>query len=273
MTIAISLKVNDGIVLAADSATTIYNAQIGGVVNIYNSANKIFNLYKGLPIGAITWGSGSIGQSSISTLAKDFRELITNDKNERIDPENYTIEEVAKKFKKFIYDKHYKEFFQNFPLKPSLGFMIVGFSKDCPEEWMIKIDQEGKCSGPFKIRVENEIGMTWNGEPKAITRLYCGYSPFIVDILKKCNVEENKIKEIIRECNKNLIVPMISPAMPIQDAIDLANFLVETTINFSRFSPGVPTVGGPIEIAAITKHEGFKWIKRKHYYTKELNPD
>ena len=31
------------------------------------------------------------------------------------------------------------------------------------------------------------------------------------------------------------------------------------------------TIGGPIELAAITKHEGFKWVARKHYYGEELN--
>jgi len=272
MTIAISLKVNDGIVLAADSATTIYNAQIGGVVNIYNSADKIFNIYKGLPIGAITWGSGSIGQSSISTLAKDFRELITNSKDWKINKSNYTIGEVAKKFKKFIYERHYIPTFKNINEKPFLGFMIVGYSSNnqFAEEWEIKI--KDNCNGPNLIRKAEDIGMTWNGEPEAITRLYFGYSRFLFNILKECGIEEPKIEEIIIKCRKRLTIPTVSAPMPIQDAIDLANFLVETTINFSKFSPGAPTVGGPIEIAAITKHEGFKWIKRKHYYKKELNP-
>ncbi len=60
--------------------------------------------------------------------------------------------------------------------------------------------------------------------------------------------------------------------MPIQDAIDLAEFLVSATIQFVRFTPGEPTVGGPIEIATITKHEGFKWVSRKHYYDTRFNP-
>src|ERR1700731_4114299 len=52
-------------------------------------------------------------------------------------------------------------------------------------------------------------------------------------------------------------------AMPIQDAVDLARFLVEATINFVKFSVARPkTVGGPIGIAAITKHEGFRWFQR-----------
>jgi len=59
-------------------------------------------------------------------------------------------------------------------------------------------------------------------------------------------------------CQKMLTVPMVTPPMPIQDAIDLAEFLVDTIVKFSKFPPGAPTVGGPTEIAAITKHEGFK---------------
>ena len=63
----------------------------------------------------------------------------------------------------------------------------------------------------------------------------------------------------------------MTPPMPIQDAIDLAEFLVDLTTRYVRFKPGLPTVGGPIEIAAITKHEGFKWIQRKHYFSTKLN--
>jgi hypothetical protein len=61
--------------------------------------------------------------------------------------------------------------------------------------------------------------------------------------------------------------------MPIQDAIDLGRFLVHAAIMYSRFLPGAKIVGGPIEIAAITKHEQFKWISRKHYYDYSLNQE
>ena len=60
--------------------------------------------------------------------------------------------------------------------------------------------------------------------------------------------------------------------VPIQDAIDLVEYLVEVTIGFVRFTPGAPTVAPPIDIAAITRHEKFKWIRRKHFYSPDLNP-
>ena len=65
---------------------------------------------------------------------------------------------------------------------------------------------------------------------------------------------------------------LILPAAPIQDAIDLSRFMVETTKGFIRFSiRRAKTVGGPVEIAAITKHEGFRWVQRKHFYPRDLN--
>jgi hypothetical protein len=65
MSIALIIGVHDGVVLAADSATTLATAapmipQGLNVLNVYENANKIFNLYKGKPLGCITFGSGSI---------------------------------------------------------------------------------------------------------------------------------------------------------------------------------------------------------------------
>jgi len=276
MTIAISMKVNDGIVLAADSATTIIGRDSQGrtvVVNIYNTANKIFNLRKGLPIGAITWGTGSIGQASISTLAKDFRKLITNNDEWKINPEGYTIKEVAKKFKRFIFEEHYIKEFKSWRKKPPLGFMIVGYSSGEPlaEEWKMDI-VNGECKEPYLIRKPNEVGIAWNGESEAITRLYLGFGIRLPKVLKEYGLNDEDVQKIMKLCKRKLAVQMITPPMPIQDAINLARFLVETTIYFSKFAPGAPTVGGPIEVAAITKHEGFKWIKRKHYFHVKLNP-
>ena len=61
--------------------------------------------------------------------------------------------------------------------------------------------------------------------------------------------------------------------MPIQDAIDLASYLVDVTIGFTKFSikKQPKTVGGSIEIAAITKHDGFRWIQRQQFYPASLN--
>ncbi len=60
MTIAIALKINDGIVLATDSASTIVGEEnengVRSVYHTYFTADKLFNLKKGSRIGAMTWG-------------------------------------------------------------------------------------------------------------------------------------------------------------------------------------------------------------------------
>jgi hypothetical protein len=78
----------------------------------------------------------------------------------------------------------------------------------------------------------------------------------------------------LRACWQN-IVPNTNQIATgrIHDAIDLARYLVKTAIGFTKFSitKQPKTVGGPIEIAAIIKHEGFRWIQRKHFYPAGLN--
>src|SRR4051794_16224534 len=114
MTIAICLKVNDGLVLAADSASTLIRQDPATgeaeVINVYYNANKVFNLRKGLPIGATTWGVGNIGNTSISTLIKDFRDRLSGEKlpsseGWAITTDSYTIEDVAQKLRKFMFDE------------------------------------------------------------------------------------------------------------------------------------------------------------------------
>lgn len=60
--------------------------------------------------------------------------------------------------------------------------------------------------------------------------------------------------------------------MPKQDLIELAEALVSITAIERKASDDAGTVGGPIDVALITRAEGFVWIKRKHYFEAQLNP-
>jgi hypothetical protein len=53
---------------------------------------------------------------------------------------------------------------------------------------------------------------------------------------------------------------------------ELAESLVSITSLRQRVSGDLETVGGPVDVALISKGEGFIWIKRKHYFDTELNP-
>jgi hypothetical protein len=60
--------------------------------------------------------------------------------------------------------------------------------------------------------------------------------------------------------------------LPKDDLAAMAESLVNLTSFKRRISPEMETVGGPIDVAVISKGDGFIWIKRKHYFSKELNP-
>src|SRR3954471_19531156 len=157
VTIAIAIKVNDGVVLAADSATTMTTTAADGqvrVANIYNNANKVFTLRKGLPIGGITWGQGNIGNASITTLMKDARRRFTIPDTAhltwKIDPDNYTIIDVARRVRDFVLDEHYGTPFAGQDAKPGLGLIVAGYSSGVAmaEEYEIAIEEGGACGEP-----------------------------------------------------------------------------------------------------------------------------
>lgn len=60
--------------------------------------------------------------------------------------------------------------------------------------------------------------------------------------------------------------------LPKDELAAMAESLVNLTCLKRKMSLGAETVGGPIDVAIISKGEGLVWIKRKHYFKSELNP-
>lgn len=302
MTIALLIKVNDGIVLASDSASTLGGGPT--VLNTYNNANKVFNLHKVLPIGAMTWGLGNVGPSSIATISKDMREHFHTGEGAwatwRLDLSKYEVEAVANQVRDYLSDRYSPVAagvarlaeaaieqevragvpedvakMRN-PLLPELGFLVAGYSSGADESTAYAISV-GPSGSPVMVEVlpSGVTGAQWWGQPEAIARIVNGISLGTPDALINLGVEgldANAARAITDGLQGQLGAQMIAAPMPIQDAIDLAEFLVSTTIQYVRFTPGPPTVGGPIEIATITKHEGFRWVRRKHFFDARINP-
>ncbi len=73
---------------------------------------------------------------------------------------------------------------------------------------------------------------------------------------------------------EKLIRPTMSAVslLPMEELADLAEALVSLTSLRRRVSLSRETVGGPIDVAIISKGDGLIWIKRKHYFDPRLNP-
>jgi hypothetical protein len=271
MTIVVAISVADGLVLASDSATTQQIGSSAGFVdtiNIWNSANKIFNLRKSWPVGATTWGRADFLDRSVASHAKDFRELLTEGSAAvgPLDPLTYTIKEVA--------DRAQIHFDALYAASPGgiFGLLIGGFGagEDRPEVWQLDIEP-GKSVLHQPLPSGGEGILQW-GQPEAISRIVDGVSLRLGAALANLGVDATLVDSYVEAIKAQIGLPIVHAGMPLGEVIDLAEFLVDATIKFVRFTPGDAFVGGPIEVAALTKHEGFKWIKRKHYFSSALNP-
>jgi len=94
----------------------------------------------------------------------------------------------------------------------------------------------------------------------------------IADTLRDMQEDaKKKARTYIETTTGKPIRDMIS-AMPKQELAKLAESLIELTSLKRKVTRGQETVGGEVDVAIISKSEGFIWTKRKHYFPPELNP-
>ena len=229
---------------------------------------KVFNLHRGLPIVAMTAGLGHFGPASISNLAKDLRLHLTGDENGGINKNTYTIEEVANAARDFFTSKY--NGIEPPPANPHLfEFWIGGYGANGARGEIWKLVIENSTSHPVLqlVKAEDDSQVVWGGQPRAISRLLVGFDDRVNHEL----VQKGWSAQEISDLQDNISTPLVHSSMPVQDAINLADFLVDVTKRYIAFLPLANVVGGDTDIATVTKYEGFKWIKRKHYYPEHLN--
>lgn len=80
----------------------------------------------------------------------------------------------------------------------------------------------------------------------------------------------NNLKAII---DSNHVFPLINTIAILQkeDLAEVAENLIYLTSLIRRITPDKESVGGPIDVALVSKGDGFIWIKRKHYFEETLN--
>lgn len=72
---------------------------------------------------------------------------------------------------------------------------------------------------------------------------------------------------------QNHISPLVTTVagLPKDELAEVAETLVQLTSFRRRFSQDSETVGGPVDVAVVSKGDGFIWVKRKHYFDIEKN--
>jgi hypothetical protein len=110
-----------------------------------------------------------------------------------------------------------------------------------------------KLLGDFALSVSEIIGSTYKN--------------------KLIKAKDELIEHLYKLRRKTYVAPIMDIVHSLQKS-DLAE-MAETLVNLTAFkrhvSKNAETVGGPTDVAIITKGDGFVWIKRKHYFDIKLN--
>lgn len=87
-------------------------------------------------------------------------------------------------------------------------------------------------------------------------------------------------KELIKKLNDFQVSAITGPLLDVlahmgkEDMAELAESLVNITSikrKFTSSDSSDESVGGPVDVAVVTKGDGFIWIKRKHYFEMQNN--
>lgn len=82
---------------------------------------------------------------------------------------------------------------------------------------------------------------------------------------------EDSLEQFAEDNNVRPITNIVG-MLPKDELAEMAESLVNLTSFKRRITPEAETVGGPIDVAVISRGDGFIWIKRKHYFSQDLNP-
>lgn len=255
MTLIVSLRIPDGIVIAGDSlATVVGQGQLEATIDVEcpscNHNHEIQSKFPMPPISATTFsyaqkvfsfchtfGIGTFGSGLVDGKSIYFAIRLLEQRLEEPYPDNVTeVAQMVGNESHNLLKKQLKQ--ENISIdelqenQPIFGFQVVGYDGIEPKTIEVFI---GKS---LHQRVQERLGCTYSGSGEIVQAIWELY-----------------------EKNPESQPPY--PVFSLQDAIDYAEFLIRTTIAHQRFSQTIPNVGGDIDIALVTPFDGFQWIRQK----------
>jgi hypothetical protein len=256
VTILVGIGSPDGLVLAADSRTTNIESSHHRIST--DAAEKIFALNgrgRESAYGVATYGDAFIGERTISGLIDEFVATVDEDVCD-------DVERLADALGSFFHERYVAEHGEpDDPPVWSLGFILAGYDEaGIGHLWEINIPGPHIEKTPVNTP---DRGALWRGQTGVIGRLIKG-----VDWNALRDAKAPSFSEQVDDTLKKLEYIVLHP-VTLQDAVDMAAFLVRTTIDMQRFSNGpvispglIPGCGGRIQMITVTR-AGAEWISRR----------
>lgn len=268
MSLGIAFKGPEGIVLATDSRVTlnVETKQPDGTRLIFPStfdnATKLLKVNGQDHVGVITFGLGAIGTREPRTahsFIPEFEAELNANSNERL-----STEEFAAALSGFFMRQWSTlgmpspSSYQNEPMV----FVVGGYDNNAAYG---RIFQFLIPSAPDPAeQLREEFGTLWGGQSEFVDRIINGYDGRLTSYLQDwLGQGPEKAQQIAGDMKQQLSMQIPYQFLPLQDCVDLSIFLIRATINLQRWAIGHRGVGGAIDVATITRTEGYQVVQQK----------
>jgi hypothetical protein len=263
VSLGIAFKGPEGIVLAADSRVTLMAQREGEKMLLpafFDNATKLLRVAGQDYVGAVTYGLGAlVGPKGPRTANSYIPELET----ELRDAETLrlTVKDFAAKLAEFFHGQWQAAGVAN-GNEPMI-FLVGGYDEGEPYGRVYQVAVPAALT-PIEQNPGESFGITWGGQLQSATRLIAGYDPALPQVVQEfLELDEAKREEIALHLKRTLGLPIPYQFLPLQDCVDLSILLVRTTAQLQTFLVDVRGVGGAIDVATITRTEGFSPIQQK----------
>ena len=256
MTLIVSLRIPDGVVIAGDSLSAMMvgakaraqkvvkcpnckgSHQVGMEVNLpvfptstFSYAQKVFSFLGNYGIGV--YGQGQIAGKTPYFIFRQLENELAGDMGGPGNQASDVAEKIKKRLSEIVLGSMTEDQINSAPKGwIALGVQVAGYDEDKPLTIEVQVGQESR------LTYHKDFGCTVSGKHEVTMALWD---------LAKSRPEGQAMFQ----------------AFSLQDAIDYADFLINTTSQYQRFSRSTPTVGGAIDVALVTPFDGFKWIRQK----------
>jgi hypothetical protein len=265
------IKGSEGIVLAADSRVTLLNQvatpQAGQVLVIpatFDNATKVLKVAEQDYVGAVTYGLGAFmtenGPRTMQSFIPEFEERLKKDKVKRL-----TVGDFAKRLSDFFLEQWNALVKRGPNPGEEINFLIGGFDEGAAYGRGFLFVIPTNPSPVEQNPGPGQFGITWGGQHDAVFRLLYGYDTGVLEFLRtEFNLEPAKLAELNQKMQPLFAAGIPYQFLPLQDCVDLAIFLIKNTIDFQKFRTNVVRgVGGPVEVAIVTRDGGFRFVSQR----------
>lgn len=258
MTLIVSLRIPDGIVISGDSLATMMGrlqgqAQVKFVCPHCKKEHEVEVEYPPTSFPATTlafaqkvspflgiFGVGTFGTGMLmgKSIYFSLRQLEQKHFQSVDEGKKFNVTLAAEIIGRHFHDlltAHIKTEGRRLddipPESNLLGFQVVGYDEDIAKTIVVHIGRE------VIYEEHKDPGCTVTGQPSVANAIFSLYS----------------------DGSQKPLFDVFS----LQDAIGYAEFLIRTTASHQQYSSSMPNVGGEIDIALVTPFDNFRWIKQK----------